>query len=94
MASELALRTKDKLFALEAHLSVWAVFLMLGIPLLLTLIYAGYFTLRHNSPPFAHLKMLVSNAPSHMSVIVILPFALTIINLWKTKQKCIDLMRN
>jgi len=94
MASELALRTKDKLFALEAHLSVWAVVLMLGIPLLLTVIYAFYFGLRHQTSPFAHLKVLIQGSPGHMSIIVLLPFALTIINLWKTKQKCIDLMRN
>ncbi len=67
---------------------------MLGIPLVLTAIYAGYFTLRHHTPPFAHLKTLIEGSPSHMSLIVLLPFALTIINLWKTKQKCIDLMRN
>lgn len=93
MASGYARRVEDEAFHLEARLSMWAVLAIYGIPLMAALFFCVGFIMRHQSNPLAQLRLSLSNVLDFLVMIACIPLALTSINLWKTRQKCIELIR-
>jgi len=93
MAALYAQRVEDEAFRLEARLSMWAVVGIYGLPLVYALIFSAGFMIRHHSNPLAQIRLSLSTAWPFLVMMGSIPLVLTGLNLWKMRQKCIELIR-
>jgi len=92
MVAEFALRMKDSIFRLEAQISAWGMVIMLGVPLIATLLYSISFIIRHHAHPFSQLQVHFDKLPTWSIAMMLMPFSITLINLWKIRRKCTQLL--
>lgn len=90
LSFEVATHLEDTNFQAESRLWGWAVVILMLIPMQLFFAYAVRMSLRYETNLYLEMtQLLEQHIPSWTQAAFLLPFSLTVVTLWKTRERCL-----
>lgn len=92
LADDIAGQTGCRSLAGEARFCRGSITLLMTLPLLIIYLRAGFFTLIHGGSLFSEVAQVLSGFPTWFLLLFLFPFPMTMANLWRAKNQCLDML--